>query len=72
MNEYEVACFAKARHIRRSHAKKHASRIRREGGPNLRPYQCRYCNQWHLGNAPGKATYLRPTINGPTHVQELT
>ena len=71
MNEYEVACHRKVRHLSRALAKKHASSLRRGGGPHLRPYRCHYCGQWHLGNPPGKATYLRPSIHGPTHVQEL-
>ncbi|MGW3400757.1 hypothetical protein [Streptomyces zhihengii] len=59
MTEEEVSCLGKDRYPTRRAAKKDASRIRRTGGPNLRPYPCRYCGRHHIGNRPGNATYTR-------------
>jgi hypothetical protein len=72
VTEYEISCLDKVRFHCRRHAKRTSSRIRRTGGPNLRPYPCRYCGYWHLGHRPGHATYLRTCRNGPVPVQELT
>jgi hypothetical protein len=65
VNEYETACLGKRRYFTRAIAKRESSRIRREGGDKLRPYQCRYCQQWHLGHRPGEATYLREDRTTP-------
>jgi hypothetical protein len=72
VTEYEIACFGKSRYSTRRYAKAAANRIRRTGGPALRPYECGYWDHWHLGHRPGHATYLRDTPHGPVHVQELT
>ena len=72
MTEYEISCLGKVRYHQRAYAKKTSSRIRRTGGPNLRPYRCHFCERWHLGHRPGHATYLRTRLNGPVPVQELT
>ncbi|MEU6979660.1 hypothetical protein [Streptomyces sp. NPDC046371] len=72
MTEEQISCTGKARYLRRAHAKRDASRIRRSGDNHLRPYPCRFCGCWHLGHLPGKATYLRNTIHGPVSVEEFT
>jgi hypothetical protein len=36
----------------RSAAKKHASRMRRMKGDNMRPYECLACGFWHVGHKP--------------------
>lgn len=71
MTEEEVSCWGKTCFPYRRPAKWTSSRIRRTGGPNLRPYPCRFCDYWHLGHRPGHATYLRRTHNGPVYLQEL-
>ena len=71
MTEEQIACGWKARYTRRKYAKDTSSYIRRNGGPNLRPYRCRFCGCWHLGHRPGHATYLRRSRNGPIPLQEL-
>ncbi|WP_406163947.1 hypothetical protein OG298_45295 (plasmid) [Streptomyces sp. NBC_01005] len=70
MTEYEIACLGKTRFTTRRFAKAAANRIRRNGGPALRPYECGYWDHWHLGHRPGHATYLRDTPRGPIPVQE--
>lgn len=72
MNEYETSCLGKTWFITRAAAKKRANAIRKTGynRARLRPYPCHYCAYWHLGHAPGQATYLRNTPTGPIPVQE--
>lgn len=71
MTEEQISCWGKARYLQRRYAKHASSRIRRTGGPNLRPYACHFCGSWHLGHRPGHATYLRRSRNGPISLQEL-
>lgn len=59
MTEYETSCLGKTRFYTRAAARRRSRQIRREGGPKLRPYDCKYCHLHHLGHPPGKATYLR-------------
>ena len=65
MTEYEIACLGKTRFTTRRYAKAAASRIRRTGGPAMRPYPCDYCGLFHVGHRAGHATYRR-------HTPELT
>ncbi|MCW2900735.1 MAG: hypothetical protein JWO67_3000 [Streptosporangiaceae bacterium] len=69
MNEYETACGGKRRYLSRALAKRESSRIRREGGGNLRAYACNFCGQHHLGHRPGEATYLREDRTSPTRTR---
>ncbi|MCA1224038.1 hypothetical protein [Streptomyces sp. 8L] len=71
MSEYDVACHLKQRYRDRRSAKHRANQIRTTGGDALKPYQCKFCLQWHLGHRPGEATYLRRSINGPIPIKEL-
>jgi hypothetical protein len=68
MTEEQVACTGKTRFPTRAEARRRARQIRREGGPRLHPYPCRYCGLHHLGHRPGHATYMRRGIP----IQELT
>ncbi|MFF7631396.1 hypothetical protein [Streptomyces cyaneofuscatus] len=72
MTEYEASCLGKTRFLNRRTAKHRANAIRRNGGPALRAYHCRFCGLHHLGHHRGHATYLRGGPNNPTPVQELT
>ena len=70
MNGYLSGCHGKARFSTRAIARRTARRIRRNGGPRLLPYECRYCGLHHIGHLPGNATYLRRGRYGPIPVQE--
>lgn len=58
-------CAGKTRFPSRRAAKARANKIRTSGGDHMHPYQCRNCQQWHLGHAPGQGTGLRHQAGVP-------
>jgi hypothetical protein len=68
-----TACHGKARFRTRDDAKDRASRIRAEGGPVFKVYECPcYRGHWHLASQPGHATHLRRSADGPISVRHIT
>lgn len=56
----DIACRTKVRYASRSQAKKSLKELRRKGRRDLMIYECWFCGLFHLGNPPGKQTYVRP------------
>lgn len=47
---YETACKGKKTYETRRDAKDHAKTVKKRNGTRVRPYECIYCGDWHVGH----------------------
>lgn len=60
MDGRDIACTTKRRYPSKAQAKKVLKVLHGQGRRTLMIYQCWHCEQFHIGNPPGRQTYLRP------------
>lgn len=58
-NSEGIACRTKVRYASKAQAKKSLKQLRSQGRRDLMIYECWYCDRFHLGNPPGRQTYVR-------------
>lgn len=56
----DIACRTKRFYTTHRLAKQARKRQRGQGLRDLVIYRCWHCHQFHLGNPPGRQTYVRP------------